>query len=79
MQQPDEVFPPGFFDRADPTPDADFYAWPRLVTHIDDGAIAAVGDALRRARASTATVLDLMGSWVSHFRERARAPHRARA
>jgi hypothetical protein len=40
---PDEVFPPGFFDRDDPSPDTDFYAPPRLVTHIDDGAIAAVG------------------------------------
>ena len=38
-----DVFPDGFFDRADPAPDADFYAPPRLVTHIDDGAIAAVG------------------------------------
>ena len=40
------VFPPGFFDRADPSPDHFFYAPPRLVTHIDDQAIAAVGDHL---------------------------------
>ncbi len=36
-------FGPGFFDRSDPAPDAAFYAPPRLVTHIDAGAIAAVG------------------------------------
>ena len=30
------------FDKADPSPDSLFYAQKRLVTHIDDGAIAAV-------------------------------------
>ena len=37
-------FPPGFFDRADPSADARFYAFDRFVTHIDDEAIAAVGE-----------------------------------
>jgi SAM-dependent methyltransferase len=60
-------FPRGFFDRADEEPDTTFYAWPRLVTHIDEGAIAAVG-ALYEELAITGEVLDLMGSWVSHFR-----------
>jgi SAM-dependent methyltransferase len=59
-------FPPGFFDRDDPTPDSQFYAFARLVTHIDDGAIAAVGD-LYDELGLTGSVLDLMGSWVSHF------------
>ena len=61
-------FPPGFFDRADPGPDAAFYRPLRLVTHIDDGAIAAVG-ALYDELAVDGDVLDLMSSWVSHFRE----------
>ena len=61
-------FPAGFFDRADPGADAAFYAPPRLVTHIDDAAIAGVGD-LYAELGLTGTVLDLMGSWVSHFRE----------
>jgi SAM-dependent methyltransferase len=66
-------FAPGFFSRADESPDAGFYRPQRLVTHIDDRAIAAVGalyaelgidgDAGRPVR-----VLDLMSSWVSHFR-----------
>jgi SAM-dependent methyltransferase len=65
-------FPPGFFDRADDRDDALFYAPPRLVTHIDDAAIAAVG-ALYAELGIDGTaphprrVLDLMSSWVSHF------------
>ena len=62
-------FPDGFFDRADPGSDGDFYAVPRLVTHIDDGAIAAVGE-LYEELGLRGAVLDLMSSWVSHFRAR---------
>lgn len=61
-------FPAGFFDRADPTPDADFYRPPRLVTHLDDRAIAAVG-ALYAELGISGRVLDLMSSWVSHFQQ----------
>ena len=56
-----------FFDRADPSPDADFYAVERFVTHIDDTAIAAVG-ALYEELGVDGEVLDLMSSWTSHFR-----------
>jgi SAM-dependent methyltransferase len=59
-------FPPGFFDRADPRADAAFYAAPRLVTHIDDRAIAAVGT-LYAELGLTGEVLDLCSSWISHF------------
>jgi SAM-dependent methyltransferase len=62
-----EAFPPWFFERDDPGPDATFYGWPRLVTHIDEGAIAAVGD-LYEELGIDGDVLDLMGSWVSHLR-----------
>jgi SAM-dependent methyltransferase len=65
-------YPPGFFDRQDPSPDPVFYAMPRLVTHIDDGAIAAVGG-LYSELGIDGDALDLMGSWVSHF---ARPPRR---
>jgi SAM-dependent methyltransferase len=64
-------FPPGFFDRADPSPDPAFYRPRRLVTHIDDDAIAAVG-ALYDELGVEGEVLDLMSSWVSHFREKPR-------
>jgi SAM-dependent methyltransferase len=60
------AFPDEFFARADESDDARFYALPRFVTHIDDGAIAAVG-ALYEELAIGGRVLDLMGSWVSHF------------
>ena len=59
-------FPPEFFDRADASPDPTFYAWPRLVTHIDDEAIRLVG-ALYTELGINGEVLDLMSSWISHF------------
>jgi SAM-dependent methyltransferase len=62
-----DPFPPGFFDRADPTDDAEFYVPDRFVTHIDGGARAAVG-ALYEELGVDGDVLDLMSSWVSHFR-----------
>lgn len=58
----------GFFDRSDPGDDGVFYAPARLVTHIDEGAIAAVGD-LYRELSIDGEVLDLMSSWISHFHE----------
>jgi len=61
-------FPSGFFGRDDESTDAVFYAAPRFVTHIDDGAIAAVG-ALYEELGVAGQVLDLMSSWVSHFRQ----------
>ena len=43
-REPEGVdYPDGFFARGDETDDAEFYSFPRYVTHIDDGAIAAVG------------------------------------
>jgi SAM-dependent methyltransferase len=62
-----DPFPSGFFDRGDPMPDPVFYSWPRLVTHLDDAAIAAVG-ALYDELEISGEVLDLMSSWISHFR-----------
>lgn len=60
-------FPPEAFRREDESPDAWFYAQPRLVNHIDDYAIAAVGEAYRRFLPGGGDYLDLMSSWVSHF------------
>ena len=62
-------FPHGFFDRQDESDDARFYAPDRFVTHIDAGAIAAVG-ALYAELGLTdpdAAVLDLCASWTSHL------------
>ena len=65
---PHDQFPAGFFDRSDATPDAHFYAFDRLVTHIDARAIAAVGSLYDRLGLHRGSVLDLMSSWISHFR-----------
>ena len=61
--------PDSAFDKADPSPDADFYSFPRFVTHIDDEAIAAVTRVYRENLPSGGAVLDLMSSWVSHLPE----------
>ena len=55
------------FAKLDPSPDPLFYAQPRLVTHIDDGAIAAVTALYRQHLPPGGRVLDLMSSWVSHL------------
>jgi SAM-dependent methyltransferase len=60
-------FPHGFFGRTDESPDTDFYVADRFVTHIDDRAIAAVGELYEHLQLS-GRVLDIMSSWVSHFR-----------
>ncbi|HKZ05352.1 MAG TPA: methyltransferase domain-containing protein [Methylomirabilota bacterium] len=64
--------PPGAFQRLDEGPDAEFYAAPRFVTHIDDGAIAAVTALYREHFPPGGAVLDLMSSWVSHLPAEAR-------
>jgi hypothetical protein len=64
------TFPAGFFSRTDETDDGEFYAFDRLVTHIDDGAIAAVGalyDDLNLSDPTSGPVLDICSSWISHF------------
>jgi methyltransferase family protein len=59
--------PEAAFDKADPSPDAEFYAYPRFVTHIDDEAIATVTRVYRETLPPGGAVLDLMSSWVSHL------------
>lgn len=62
-------FPPGAFDRVDEGDDAEFYLPPRLVTHIDEGAIAALGRCYAATLPPGGVLLDLMSSWVSHLPE----------
>ncbi len=59
--------PPQAFARPDASSDLDFYAQPRLVTHIDEAAIGAVTQLYREMLPSGGTILDLMSSWVSHL------------
>ncbi len=67
MDQAYPELPAGAFAKADPSPDTQFYAQARLVTHIDDAAIAAVTQLYRQVLPAGGVVLDLMSSWVSHL------------
>src|ERR1700682_6850524 len=59
--------PPDFFRRVDDSDDELFYSTPRLVVHIDDGAIAKVGEIYARLLPQGGAILDLMSSWRSHL------------
>lgn len=63
----DPILPPGAFDKVDKGDDLAFYAPPRLVTHIDEGAVVALTGCYRELLPEGARVLDLMSSWVSHL------------
>jgi hypothetical protein len=58
---------PDLFRRLDESPDSEFYAVPRFVTHIDDATIAALTALYRELIPRRARILDLMSSWVSHL------------
>lgn len=60
-------FPPEAFAKQDTGDDLAFYAPPRLVTHIDEGATAALTQLYRQLLPDGAHLLDLMSSWVSHL------------
>ncbi|HWO85522.1 MAG TPA: methyltransferase domain-containing protein [Stellaceae bacterium] len=59
--------PQGAFTKIDAEEDELFYEPPRLVCHIDDGAIAALTELYRAALPAGGALLDLMSSWVSHL------------
>jgi len=61
-----ENFPPEFFRRIDETDDELFYSQPRLVVHIDDGAMKKLGQIYARLLPQGGAILDLMSSWRSH-------------
>jgi len=60
-------FPEDVFRRTDEAPDEEFYRTPRLVTHIDEPAIAAVTQLYRKLFPAGGELLDLMSSWISHL------------
>ncbi|HXW85575.1 MAG TPA: methyltransferase domain-containing protein [Candidatus Binataceae bacterium] len=67
-----EPFPADFFRRIDDSDDELFYSTPRLVVHIDDGAIVKVSDTYARLLPQGGAILDLMSSWRSHLPEHLR-------
>ena len=60
-------WPAAAFSKHDPSPDGLFYDTPRLVTHIDATAVAAVTHLYRQLLPPGGVILDLMSSWVSHL------------
>lgn len=63
----DAPFLPEHFRRYDESSDTAFYAVPRMVTHIDDDAVAAVRTFYGEILPHGGRILDLMSSWVSHL------------
>ena len=59
--------PQGAFTKIDAEDDELFYEPPRLVCHIDDGAITALTEFYREALPAGGVLLDLMSSWVIHL------------
>jgi len=66
-------FPPDAFRRIDEEDDTRFYAFPRKVVHIDEGAIAALGRLYAEILPPAGVLLDLMASWRSHLPQEFRA------
>lgn len=64
MAQP---LPEEFFRRVDESDDALFYSFPRFVVHIDEWAIATIGEIFEQRLPRNAALLDLMSSWRSHL------------
>ncbi len=62
-----ELLPPEAFAKEDAGDDALFYRPARLVTHIDEEAVAALTARYAQVIPPGADVLDLMSSWVSHL------------
>ncbi len=60
-------FAPEYFQREDEEDDRIFYQSPRLVVHIDQGAIAAISDFFKSQIPENAEILDLMSSWRTHW------------
>lgn len=77
LRQPESAHPedpiaesrltPEYFQRVDEENDEVFYEMPRLVVHIDDGAIAAIGQFFKEQIPEDSEILDLMSSWRSHW------------
>ncbi|HYX14846.1 MAG TPA: SAM-dependent methyltransferase, partial [Nostoc sp.] len=46
-----------------------FYAYPRFVTHVDEGFIQQLTDLYRDRLKPNTRIFDMMSSWVSHLPE----------
>ncbi len=55
------------FTRLDEEVDTNFYRFPKLVYHIDEGAVAALAHYYDAHIADGSDILDICSSWVSHY------------
>ncbi len=53
--------------KQDETNDTDFYAYPRLVTHVDSGFLDRLTNLYREKLQPNTRIFDMMSSWVSHL------------
>ena len=53
--------------KLDESNDNDFYVYPRLVTHVDEGFIKQLTTLYRERLKPDTRILDMMSSWVSHL------------
>ncbi|MDO9313522.1 MAG: methyltransferase domain-containing protein [Burkholderiaceae bacterium] len=67
IEEPFPELPKSAFAKLDSGDDLAFYMQPRLVTHIDERAAAALTGFYRSRVPQGGRVLDLMSSWVSHL------------
>jgi len=61
--------------KLDNSNDAEFYALPRFVTHVDEGFIQQLTDLYQARLRPQIRVLDLMSSWISHLPEQMEFAH----
>jgi SAM-dependent methyltransferase len=55
------------YERADPEPDSEFYAQPRMIQHLDTTAVEHIRAFYAAMVPAGSRVLDLMSSWTSHL------------
>jgi SAM-dependent methyltransferase len=61
--------------KLDDTNDKLFYAYPRFVTHVDEGFIQQLTDLYRERLKPNTRILDMMSSWVSHLPDEMQFTH----
>lgn len=67
-EQPAYPFKKKDMKRFDESDDGEFYEYPRLVYHIDEGAVAALTNYYKTSiMNSKLDILDICSSWVSHY------------
>lgn len=54
-------------EKLDPSQDENFYAVPRIVTHVDDSFLDQLTNLYRERLKPNTRILDMMSSWVSHL------------